>query len=278
MTQNLALDITEAGLKATDTDIEVDWNKFAKLPPRNMNIATNWTAQPTAWNVGKLVLGMPDDRKACSVATPLYERYAADCANAGVVDVSGVEWQPTFTATEGTLTLPNGTIYEGFVAVDLENKTYDPHYLVGNYYNYWAASAGQTTALGDNMPGSICPKNWQIPVGNTTGDTINVKGSWKYLLKQYDLLKSGDIGLIENADYNVVKDPLYLIRAGILGGNSYPDYIATPLTTSSYYTASTNLTSGYWSLLSLTATQNQFEVAQSDRYKGYSIRCMIQSN
>lgn len=35
MTQNLALDITEKGLSAMDTDIEYDWNSRSVHPPKN---------------------------------------------------------------------------------------------------------------------------------------------------------------------------------------------------------------------------------------------------
>ncbi len=132
-----------------------------------------------------------------------------NCSEA--VDVSSAEWKPTFDSaqygigktwtihdcilntttktcdyindiydtmakdTNGQLITPGAV-----VTVDLNTKTYDAHYLIGNYY-YWltatANSGASLTSTGaeqdvnklQDAPDSICPKGWRLPLaGNNT--------------------------------------------------------------------------------------------------------------
>lgn len=63
--------------------------------------------------------------------------------------------------------------YEGIVAANAENKTYDSHYLVGNYYQLNTATAGTGgTIYGGVAPSSICPKGWALPTYQQAGEQL----------------------------------------------------------------------------------------------------------
>ena len=65
-------------------------------------------------------------------------------------------------------------------------RVYDGHYLVGNYYQWNAATAGTGgTITSSNASGSVCPKGWKLPSsGSTPGMS---KGTFAYMLQQYGL-------------------------------------------------------------------------------------------
>lgn len=275
MTQNLALNIPAEGLKATDTDISVDWNSRSTKPPLATNDYTKFnTTSASSWSEGKVVLATPDAAKSCAANTTA-GTLAQTCANMGFVDVSRKDWSPTYEAQDGKFTFPNGTEYEGLVAIDIENKTYDAHYLVGNHYNFYAATAGLTVAANTNSTGSICPKGWTLPKGGTTAFDLN--GSAVYLLKQYGLATSNTAGVASNEEYNFTKAPLYFVRSGSMG------YVNNGSLTNANINCYAGIASFYWSS---TATysygisyQNKVNfAASSTAYTGGPIRCILQSN
>lgn len=66
------------------------------------------------------------------------------------------------------------------------NKTFDAHYLIGNYYQWNTATAGTGgTITNADATGSICPKNWKLPTSGTDNNTKN--GSFYNLLVGYGL-------------------------------------------------------------------------------------------
>lgn len=79
-------------------------------------------------------------------------------------------WIPRSEATSGADQDEAGNYipytYTGLVSVDFTSKTYDPHYLLGNYYQYNVSTAGtaggRTGELAD-APSTICPKGWTLP-------------------------------------------------------------------------------------------------------------------
>ncbi len=136
-----------------------------------------------------------------------------DCKD--FVDISTPGWSPTYNAeTDGgynrtwtgtnynsttkqmePYTYNQSTDHYGFVTVEKgsssaeaiskaasEGNSYDAHYLIGNYYQFNAATAGSSvnasspTSAGTDAskltdaPSSICPKGWQLPKSgrNTT--------------------------------------------------------------------------------------------------------------
>ncbi len=148
-----------------------------------------------SWNFGKWVLTEPTAGNNCGDVTSI-----AECTKVGFVDVSGSEWQPT-----------HQYIQDGKV-IDTTTNTYDPHYLIGNYYQYNTATAGTGGTIVDaDATGSICPKGWQLPTSNTTDN-----GSFYALLAPYGIATGINSGTVESADgqYNIAKAPLYFVRSG----------------------------------------------------------------
>ncbi len=60
-----------------------------------------------------------------------------------------------------------GTSFANNVSYDDETMTYDPHYVIGNYYQHMAATAGSRDTNTEAVS-SICPKGWGLP--KYTGD------------------------------------------------------------------------------------------------------------
>lgn len=220
MTQNLALNLTEAGLSPLDSDISDEWNSRSTYPPQATNqIALNGThnsytrLDTNSWSWGKVVLAMPEAGSACGKSIYSSDNIGEVCAEVGFVDVSGDDWKPTFTAKQGTFVRPSGLNYNGLIAVDQATKTYDAHYLIGNYYQYNTAVAGTgNIAEGADAPESICPKGWRMPNG-----VADASGSRFHLLKTYGLANRGqygDSGSISAGNYNIAAAPLYFVRSG----------------------------------------------------------------
>lgn len=130
MTQNLALDITTAGLKASDTDIESDWNSSSTYPPTSASVWGTGISGATDmgiyhWSGGLYPLVKPTEYNSCGyTASNFYE-----CISKGVVSPSSAP---------------------------------SSHYTIGHYYSWNAAAAGTGTADGTST-GSVCPKNWTLP-------------------------------------------------------------------------------------------------------------------
>ncbi len=181
MSQNLALDLTPAGL--TTEKSNVDWNASSAYPPvatvkDNLTGASNDT-EIKSWNPGLWVIRNPSDySQNCGDEVLDIAVCATPAKGQIVVDVQGGVWQPS--------TDPHFTKNNGNLAVDETNHIYDAHYLLGNYYTYNTATAGTGAALNQIYQiatGDICPKGWRLPLaGYKYNDT---SGSAYHLLAQY---------------------------------------------------------------------------------------------
>ena len=81
---------------------------------------------------------------------------------------SCANWADVSSMTAMTEERVDGAIIDG--------NTYDAHYLVGNYYQFNAATAGtgaSVTSHGDNASSSICPKGWRLPSRGSSSTTGN---------------------------------------------------------------------------------------------------------
>lgn len=235
MTQNLALDITEAGLKASDTDIVEDWGQDSKYPPANTtyNLATDSSSLnekvrgQRSYNLGKTLIKNVKNIVPC--ADEVTESLTESCL-ATYVDVEG--WRGDYVAK-------NDKTY------DDSTHSYDAHYLTGNYYQYGAATAGTGQGLSSpseagtdpdklvNASGSICPKGWMLPKAGfnndssspTYGQSYLIPGSFYSLLHQYDFndwkLVGGNVGVSLTSGTGVYLSdaPLYFFPAAIVQEN-----------------------------------------------------------
>ena len=158
-------------------------------------------------------------------------------------------------------------------------RVYDGHYLVGNYYQWNAATAGTGgTIVNANATGSVCPKGWKLPSSATSNTTI-AKGTFAYLLQQYGLASAYDNGTLTGTSpvnsntYNIALSPLFFVR----GGWIYPDY------TDKFRVAGQN--GYYWSSRAYSSSDYAYYLnfgssyvnpsRNFDRYYGYSLRCLI---
>ena len=150
MTQNLDLDLTNGTpLTPEDSDVSSNWN-----PPRstekNGTVTSNSTNTETySWDFGLYVKNNPDD-------------YNSYCNR--VKTMSGCEgW------TDATDLTPAETEWTGSVDNTVSGSTYDAHFLIGNFYQWNAATAGTgDTITSGNAEDSICPKGWQLPTSNNS--------------------------------------------------------------------------------------------------------------
>ena len=150
MTQNLDLDlINGAELTPDDSNVSSNWN-----PPhtteKNGTVTSNDDYEGTySWDFGLYVKNNPDD-------------YNSYCTS--VKTMSGCEgW------TDATNLTPAETEWTGSVDNTVSGNTYDAHFLIGNFYQWNAATAGTGgTITSQEATDSICPKGWQLPTSNNS--------------------------------------------------------------------------------------------------------------
>lgn len=291
MTQNLALDLsTNKALTPADSDVEESWTPGANTNAEKLTGTrgdANFTSE-YSWDLGKVVTARPVNRERCvnygtADAAISDDNLGEVCRQEGAVDVSGAEWQPTFISQAGVF---NGESYD-YVTVDEVNKTYDAHYLIGNYYQYNTATAGSgagITEKNQNAKDSICSKGWRLPVSgaDASGAAIvnpnEAKGSFYQLFAAYGYKDSNFTGgneevllseLDVNSQKNVLVSPIYIVPAGIITLNygylrNFP--INASLLTSTTYSSTHDL------FLTVGSTVNP--VVHDSKHYGYSVRCL----
>ena len=100
---------------------------------------------------------------------------------------------------------------DGTTNTVISDNTYNAHYLVGNLYQWNAATAGTGgTITSTNATDSICPKGWQLPTSNNSNS-----GSFQALMTAYSI---GDNTAGSTA---ITQSPLYFhprgyVRSGLL--------------------------------------------------------------
>lgn len=236
MTQNLALDLsTERTLTATDTDLvyapQENGKAYEFTPLSNtsdviekVSGGLDEPAVTQSWDFGDYVTvaGGVDINGTLS-------GHSADTLAGneedGILDVSGREWAPTYYAQpgsweydplQGIITSTNLNAYthqNTMVAANSSQKTYDAHYLIGNYYQFNTATAGLGLDAAENtyVNASICPKGWMLP----RAGTIQNPGE-----KSFENLLASQFGgpLTEDSNHFIhvqtTVAPLYFTRSG----------------------------------------------------------------
>ncbi len=297
MVQNLALDITEEGLKAVDTDIEEDWNQESEYPPSNTNrVKLNGTipaledGSTDSWNFGLAVQAIPTLLKKCSeldsvdISIMSDQKIGEVCESSGFIDIDDT-WDSVFTGRHGEWTFEDGTIYEGYVTADKIAKAYDAHYLVGNYYMYNAAAAGTGSIMEEGKAkGSICPKNWTLPFQQS--EVAGAVGTFESLLEQYGFerasINDGSIGVVSRPAVEklltLVKSPLYYVMSGSV--YRWSGAAIGIGTSAGLWNNMTKQSEGYIAPLSLniSLTGNFIWYNRSDRQlsvSGNNVRCLV---
>lgn len=149
-----------------------------------------------------------------------------------------------------------------------EEKRYDAHFLLGDYYTWSAATAGNDDAPDPegvtnpaaqvNSETSICPKGWKLP---NSGRNLNTKlpfeidDSFYKLLLAYGYPQANDYtppsnaattagsytalldGELNGSSQNVTKEPLYLVRSGVMFVTVNNSYLAHLGHSGTYWTS-----------------------------------------
>lgn len=147
MTQNLDFDL-EVGTKlvANDSDVETEWTPSANTINGNLSGWQNSTSIAQSWDPGMYVYSKVNDNwNSCGDGL----KSLSSCSRWSIIDDN---WTADTSVSVDTINS----------GIDAVNKTYDAHYLIGNFYNYTASTAGSLRENAD----SICPKGWVLPVIN----------------------------------------------------------------------------------------------------------------
>ncbi len=242
MTQNLALDLsTSTTLTPDDTNISANWTPgYNTEKDTTTNSSNNTDTRSWSYHGGMVVLNKPNSGS-------YYSSWSDTMPMDYVTDVSGME--PTYVATGTGADLD---------PIDEANGTYDAHYLIGNYYQFNAATAGtgaSATSSGANATGSICPKGWRLPTSTSSGE-------FQALMTAY-----GMSGSTVNA---LSEAPLYFVRGGYVdtGDVGYVGYRGRYWSSTSY--SSSNAYRLYFASGSLDPSLYNL------RYVGLSVRCVAQ--
>ena len=241
MTQNLDLDLSteeDQALTPEDSDVTSTWNSSSAYPPTatSTTISSNSSNTGTlSWDLGMYVKSDPDGYSDyCNQVANLSD---SSCTSAGWIDVSSMT------------PMTDGATNE---VISTDNNTYNAHYLVGNLYQWNAATAGTGgTITSQDATGSICPKGWQLPTSNSPNS-----GSF-----------DGLVGSLNST--TIIQAPYYFNPSGaVLSGSLwYAGY-------SGYYWSSTasSSTSDVYNLGFLSGHVNPS--GDGSRYFGFSVRCL----
>ena len=239
MTQNLDLDLTE-GVELTpdDSDVSSSWG-----PPRTTEQPGTITSASTntetySWDLGMYVKSDPDGYgNYCDVVKGFSD---ADCTSAGWTNVSSMTPMEDGNATDV-----------------ISGSTYNAHYLVGNLYQWNAATAGTGgTITSAEARDSICPKGWRLPTSTSSGE-------FRALMTKYSITSN------TAGSTAITQSPLYFhpsgyVNSGLLwdAGNYgfYWSSTAYSSTSRAYYLS---FTSG-----DVTSSGDR------TRYSGQSVRCL----
>ena len=242
MTQNLDFDIPASGLTSADSDINNAsgvWNTSSGYPPRATEqpgtiTSANTNTETYSWDLGMYVKSDPDGYSDYCGGSSIKGLADASCTDAGWTNVSSMTPMEDGNATDV-----------------ISGSTYNAHYLVGNLYQWNAATAGTGGTI-DNYAtatDSICPKGWRLPTSRSGG--------------KFDTL----VGGLNST--TITQAPYYFNPSGYVGSGSLR------------YAGSNG---SYWSSTAYSSTSNAYYlyftsgyVNSSDNYRRYfgqSVRCL----
>ena len=269
MTQNLDFDIPAGGLTnenglAAKTDLPEgtvwDSTSGANAPqPTNTTIRNVYNSSnyysTYSYDPGYYVKSDPDAYSSyCSGGSGLN---SSSCTSAGWVNVGS--GYTALTEEQTNSASSSSSTYEVTV-VDEDAKTYDAHYLVGNYYQWNAATAGTggESVTSGNTTGSICPKGWTLPSRVANSSTGN---DFYGLTNAYGII-SNTAGATA-----ITQAPLYFSPVGyVYGSLSYAGYVGSYW--SSTAESSDNAYNLYFNSDYVSPSGNYY------RYNGRSVRCL----
>ena len=240
MTQNLDLDLsTSKALTPDDSDVSSNWTPTRSTTTSIFSNTTN--TEQYSWDPGYWVKSDPDGySNYCGSSSGITSFNDADCTSAGWTNVSSMT--PMDDGTTNTV---------------ISGNTYNAHYLVGNFYQWNAATAGTGgTITSQEATDSICPKGWRLPTSKSSGE-------YQALMAAYNITSNTD------STTRITQSPLYFHPSGNVFSGSlryaglsgyYWSSTASSSTNIAYYL---NFYSGY--------VDPSYD---TNRYNGFSVRCL----
>lgn len=150
MVQNLALDLGTTWPDASKSDFTTANTTYRPVATAAVASSTTIDASNTAtrsWNLGDYVITNPTSASACGAAKSGFINCPAQ-----------------YTSVSGKMASSDPNFYKSNSNKTIVGNEYDAHYLVGNHYQWNAATAGTGgTLTSGQASGSICPKNWRLP-------------------------------------------------------------------------------------------------------------------
>ena len=250
MTQNLDFDIPASGLTSADSDINNAsgvWNASSSYPPRATEqpgtiTSANTYTETYSWDLGMYVKSDPDGYSDYCGGSSIKGLADASCTSAGWTNVSSMTPMEDGNATDV-----------------ISGSTYNAHYLVGNLYQWNAATAGTGgTITSREATDSICPKGWKLPTSHNSNS-----GSFQALMNAYSI-SSNTAGSTA-----ITQTPLYFNPSGFVLSGSLRD-----AGNYGYYWSSTAYSSTSYAYYLAFGSGYVNPSGYSYRYYGFSVRCL----
>ena len=278
MTQNLAYNLDPAKtLTPGDSDVKANWTPSVATQTEQAFQNADRAGQDS-YNPGQYAINNPNGYVGCGAPGGKMLTLQPCVAQGIVTDVS--QFAPTMVASET-------------VAVDSESKVYDAHYLVGNYYQFNAVTAGGTDESNYIAGSSVCPKGWRLP-GNATwaNNSVVLEQSESYqLLKAYGWTGKQTLN---GYNWNVMAGPdavspfirpIYLAKAGVIysdifNGSSREGIIGVGYQSETWLNIIGKYNTEFPARFQTFAmgesylSSSQWAVSFDNRSAGYSVRCI----
>ena len=245
MTQNLDLDLNASTLPLTpeDSDVSTNWSPDVYTEPEGTITSNSDPTGTYSWDLGMYVKVDPDN----------YNSYCSDVQNLADSSCTSADWANVSNMTAMT---------DGTSNTAISGSTYNAHYLVGNRYQWNAATAGTGGSItSTNATDSICPKGWHLPTSNNQDN-----GSFYYFLNQYGLASTTSTG-----SYNITQSPLYFAPYGLINSGSlwYIGHYGYYWSSTAYSNSNFAYYLGFDSSYVYSSGNTLY-----DRYLGHSVRCL----
>ena len=230
MTQNLDLDLsTSTALTPATSDVSTNWTPGYSTATQatSSTILADNTGQ-RSWSLGNYRITNPTTSNDCGYP----KNDASQCT-------------AQFTA---------------YTTPTTQNKDANAHYILGNHYQWNAATAGTGGTISSGQAtSSICPKGWKLPESNSTA-----VGSFG------GLINAGSIG---TDVAKLTSAPYYFVRGGDVNQNTSALFVYAG--NYGYYWSSTPVSNGTNAYILLFGTTTSIYPSNNNvRQYGFSVRCI----
>ncbi len=212
-------------------------------------------------NTDQTLTPLDTDLPAGATWTPSAANLAGTWATSATLPYS---YNTTDLCWTGTVATTAGNLTNATRATACNDST-NPHYRIGNYYNWTAAVALMDSSAyatkGQDLDQSICPAGWRLPKPSGDPSMVNLQTN---VVNNGGTFTAGTAGTIQG-------DPFYFTYAGYYRSTS--SYQAA--TQGNYWlSAPNNATTAYSVLYKHDGTLTPQNTA-ANRSDGFSVRCVL---